>query len=86
MNDPTFLAALSLFLATDPDPSREGPDPIAEAIFEEFGPVALVKGFSMLAGILREELRRHSSRLGCRCGDAEWLRRLMYEHAAAGDP
>jgi hypothetical protein len=85
MNDPSFLAALSFFLATEPDPSRPGPDPVAETIFEEFGPVALVEGLSMLASILREELRRHGSRLGCRCGDAEWLRRLMYEHAAAGD-
>lgn len=85
MSDPSFLAALSLFLATDPDPAREGPDPVAEAIFEAFGPVALVDGLSMLAGILREELIRHASRLGCRCGDAEWMRRLRYEHAAAGD-
>jgi hypothetical protein len=60
------------------DPSDEAAyDAAFEALVEPFTDEELEEGWSLVAGWLLAELKAHGERLGCGCGSAEWLDRVI---------
>ena len=66
VNDPTDVAAY---------------DAAYEALVARFTDEDIEEGWSLVAGLLLEELKTHGERLGCGCGSPEWLDRVILREA-----
>lgn len=73
-------AAWALFKALETDDYDTAND-IADA-WDAFD---LQRGLTLVAAVIRAELRQHAEQVGCACGSDEWLDEHVLHAAATGD-
>jgi hypothetical protein len=77
-SDPSELPITwGLFIKLETAPMGELEDAWAfeEAAEAEIGVDGLLRGWALVAAVLRKHLQDHAEKMGCDCGSEDWLQR-----------